>query len=215
MEKLRHQFEIRQAVDDDGKPLTKFEGYAVKWDDIAHGEVFRTGAFAKTLQENPDIKAYWMHNRQEPLGRTKNGSLNVSEDDTGLSVEIFPNLDTQVGRDAMAYVARGDVDQMSFAFLPIKETVTEHNDSPTGELREVLEAQLFEVSPEIEPWYQNTSLEARDKNEATTDEPEQPEPGLATHSTDEGEADNNDKNRNCMKLKLIERRLNLQAKALE
>ena len=212
MKKLRHQFEIRQAKGETGEPLTKFEGYAVKWDDISHGEVFRQGAFTKTLLENPDIKAYWMHERREPLGRTKNGTLNVAEDDTGLSVEIFPNLDTQVGRDAMAYVARGDVDQMSFSFWPIKETVT---GAESAELREVLEAQLFEVSPEIEPWYTNTSLVARDKNTATTDEPEQPEPSLAGHSTDDGEADNNSGSKQkSMKVKLIERRLNLQAKAL-
>lgn len=156
----------------EGESPTQIVGYAAVFNQVAHGEVIRPGAFKKTLTEQKDIKAYWSHDSagSAVLGRTSNGTLELSEDETGLHVVITPNLQTEWGRSALASVHRGDVDQMSFGFAPIQESM-ETLDGET--IRVLKEVKLYEVSPVAEPWYSGTSASARNA-EAQAD---QPEPG--------------------------------------
>lgn len=143
--------------------VTEIVGYAAVFNQIAYGEVIRPGAFSKTLRESKEIKAYWGHDSNEVLASRANGTLELSEDDTGLFVVIRPNLDTTWGRNALASVSRGDVDKMSFRFSPIavsQETIDGQQVDVVKEVR------LWEVSPVAEPWYQGTSASARDDDEA-------------------------------------------------
>ncbi|STT63898.1 phage prohead protease, HK97 family [Klebsiella pneumoniae] len=55
------------------------------------------------------------------LGRTKSGTLVLSEDDTGLRFELTPP-NTQLGNDVLALVERGDLSGMSFGFRALKES---------------------------------------------------------------------------------------------
>ena len=168
-----HAFDILTREADEAGP-TQIVGYAVVFNTIEHGEMIKDGAFTKTLQEHPDIKAYWGHDRNVILGRTTNGTLSLTQDDTGLYVEITPNMDTTWGRDAMAAISRGDVTQMSFGFTPIKEEKAVVD----GDVVYIVkEARLYEVSPVAEPWYSATTADVRDNGEA------EPEPDLAVHST--------------------------------
>lgn len=173
----RRSFEMR-AVGQGDEPR-KIVGYAAVFDQIAHGEMIKRGAFTKTLQEQKDIRAYWSHDAMgsKVLGRTTNDTLTLREDDKGLYVEIVPNLDTDWGRSALASIQRGDVDQFSFGFSPVKEDEVEIDGEFIRILREV---RLYEVSPVAEPWYEGTSAEAKHKA--------QPEPVHADHSTDEADA---------------------------
>jgi len=166
----------------------KIAGLAAPYNQIAHGEMIAPGAFTKTLAEQKDIKAFWSHNSAKPLGRTTNGTLNLRESEDGLVVEIIPNLSTTFGADALASVQRGDVDQMSFGFAPVKESMQRIEDQDVRILQEV---RLYEVSPVAEPWYSGTSAIARHKpeedKEIKTDKANEPEPNQAVHSTPEAE----------------------------
>ena len=140
-------------------------------------EIIRHGAFTKTLQSG-DVRALWNHDTAAPLGRTKNGTLELKEDATGLHIAITPP-DTTWARDAMESIRRGDVDQMSFGFVCNRDNWTkDENGFP---LREVLEVELWEVSPVTFPAYPDTSCAMRSMNEAglngpeNTEEHEQPE----------------------------------------
>ena len=153
-------FEVR-AIDEAAVAPSKIAGYAAVFDSEAHGEVIRKGAFTRSLQSGRDIKAYWSHENDQVLGRTGNGTLLLREDEYGLYCEIHPNLATTWGRDALAAVARGDVTQMSFAFVPVEERWSkDKNGEP---LRELIDVELFEVSPVAEPWYSATLIEAKNK----------------------------------------------------
>ncbi len=122
-------------------------------------EVIRRGAFASALTRS-DVRALFNHNPDFVLGRTKSGTLKLSEDEKGLSVDITPP-DTQVAKDLITSMERGDIDQMSFAF-----TVSEdrwYTDTETGiVIREITEIdQLYDVSPVTYPAYLETDVSAR------------------------------------------------------
>lgn len=173
----RREFRLEVRASDESNKPKKIVGYAARFNETYHNERIAPGAFTKTLREQEDIKAYWSHDGfgSKVLGRTKNGTLSLTQDDTGLYVEIEPNLDTDWGRSALASVSRGDVDQFSFGFLPVKVDRETIDGEDVDVLREV---RLFEVSPVAEPWYPTTSAEARQRKQAD----EQPEP-VKDHST--------------------------------
>lgn len=167
-EVFRHPFKIELRELGDGQSIM---GYAAVFDEIAYGEVVRRGAFTKTLQDAKDIKAYWSHDAMgsQVLARTSNGTLQLGEDDRGLWVRIRPNLETSWGKDALASVQRGDVDQMSFGFSPIVSMDSVIDGEVVRELKEV---RLYEVSLVAEPWYEGTSAAVRDKCKCCDGEPE-------------------------------------------
>lgn len=159
---------------DPGKPPA-IVGYAAVFnqpsDDLGgFREIVRPGAFKKTIQES-DVRALWNHdNSQFPLGRSKSGTLTMAEDEVGLRVEIYPP-DTQVGRDCITSIKRGDVDGMSFGFSAIRDTWD--NSDPDNVMRFLDECRLYDVSPVTFPAYPQTSLSVRSKIEslAKTTEP--------------------------------------------
>lgn len=169
-------FEVQAAGPDGADAPTKIVGYAAVFNQIEHGEMVAPGAFTKTLQEQQDIRAYWNHDSGVVLGRTKNGTLMLAQDDRGLRVEIAPNLGTEWGRSALASVQRGDVSQMSFGFSSINDETRMIDGEQVRVLKEV---RLYEVSPVAEPWYSGTEAQARDKAKAG----DEPEPVQAGHST--------------------------------
>lgn len=152
--------EVRVEPPPDETSVGKIVGYAAVFDtpSVPLGgfrEVVRRGAFSDSL--NADVRALWNHDPNYVLGRTKNGTLRLEEDDRGLRVEIDPP-NTTWARDFMESIRRGDVDQMSFAFRAIEDRWT--NDE-NGTLRELLKAQLLDVSPVTFPAYEATSVTLR------------------------------------------------------
>lgn len=67
------------------------------------------------------MRALYEHNYTQLLGRTKSGTLVLSEDDTGLRFELTPP-NTQLGNDVLELVERGDISGMSFGFRALKES---------------------------------------------------------------------------------------------
>lgn len=171
------RFNIETRGDGDNAEPTKIVGYAAVFNSIEYGEMIAPGAFSKSLTEQKDIKAYLGHDSNMILARSENGTLKLSEDEHGLAVEIFPNLKAQSDRDILAKVERGDINQMSFGFSPVKDETVQLDGQTIRVLKEV---KLHEVSIVTEPWYSATTAEARDKAPE-----EQPEPAPAGHSTDD------------------------------
>ena len=149
--------EARQA--DDG--TMRLSGYAAVFNDssvpLPFKESIAPGAFRKTLSETPDVRLLVNHEGL-PLARTKNGTLTLTEDERGLyfSADL---ADTQEARDIHTLIARGDVDQMSFAFRVIRQKWSEDRSR-----RVLTEVSLSDgdVSVVTYPAYPTTTVEARE-----------------------------------------------------
>jgi HK97 family phage prohead protease len=121
-------------------------------------EIISKGAFDNTL--NKDVRALWNHNTQYVLGRSKNGSLTLKADDKGLFGTIkLPN--TQYANDLYELVSRGDIDQASFGFNIIDEELEEL--ASGGYRWRIKEIDLHEISVVTFPAYENTTVQAREK----------------------------------------------------
>lgn len=116
---LETQFEIRSEADS----LT-VEGYASTFNQPynmgIYTETVAPGAFRKTLSEAPDVRFLINHDGL-PLARTSSGTLELSEDATGLHFRTtLDTTDPDVARLAPK-MRRGDLTQCSFAFRTIKD----------------------------------------------------------------------------------------------
>lgn len=160
-ELLNEGIEIRES--EDGTKTVS--GYAVKWEKKSQTlgvwyrfkEQFKKGAFIETLSDD-DQRALWSHDTSQVLGRTKNGTLRLSEDDIGLRFELdLPN--TTLGKDVYETIKRGDVDGVSFGFKMVKEEWDESN--PDNIIRSVTKAKLLEISPVAFPAYPDSTVSAR------------------------------------------------------
>ena len=163
--------EIRKAPD--GGPVT-FRGYAAVFNSLSvdlggFRERIAPGAFASTLTNGADVRLLINHDANLILGRSISGTLKLGEDEVGLWAEAeLP--DTSYARDLVVSMERGDITQMSFGFKPRKDA-WEAQDEETGlPIRELLEADLFDVSPVTYPAYPETSAEVRSIAERRTHE---------------------------------------------
>lgn len=161
MRELTGNLELRET--DDGKRT--LTGYAVKWEKKSHvlgyfrkfREQFKKGAFAESLKKD-DQRFLWSHDTSKVLGRTKNGTLRLEEDDVGLRFELdLPN--TTLGNDTYESIKRGDVDGVSFGFKMESHEIEEPDDDLM--LRTVTKAKLLEVSAVAFPAYPDSEVSAR------------------------------------------------------
>ena len=140
-------------------------GYAVVWDSLSEviydkslrksfREIVRKGAFTRSLEKG-DVRALVNHDKNQRLGRKSSGTLRLEEDDIGLGIEIDPP-DTNLGRDIVTELARGDLDKMSFGFYCVTD---EFRNTDDGIVREIYEADIFDVSIVDEPAYSETSVD--------------------------------------------------------
>tara|TARA_R110000824_G_scaffold28928_3_gene96862 strand:+ start:695 stop:1324 length:630 start_codon:yes stop_codon:yes gene_type:complete len=123
-------------------------------------ETIRPGAFARSLKENPDVRALIDHDSGRVIGRTKSGTLRLNEDDSGLKVEIDLPDNTQ-GRDLAESVNRGDIDGMSFGFNVREDSWNYTDDKDEPDERTLIDIDLFEVSAVTFPAYPDTDLAKR------------------------------------------------------
>lgn len=127
-------------------------------------EVIHPGAFTRSLNAKPDMTLRYQHNLTTlPLGRTKSGTMELSEDDRGLRVRAtLP--DNEWGRPIRDAIARGDISGMSFRFAA---AIDEWEQTADGNLRHLREVKLGpEVSITDYPAYPDTSVAVRHLAEA-------------------------------------------------
>lgn len=162
----------------EGEPI--IEGYAAVFNSMSEElfgfrEVILPGAFDRALKEKHDVRALVDHDSGKILGRSKSGTLSMKVDKKGLRVEITPP-DTQIARDTVTSIKRGDLDGMSFAF----RTITDQWRTQDGEqIRELVDLELLDVSVVAYPAYQATQVSARAISHAKeAAEPAPPEPGV-------------------------------------
>lgn len=171
LEKRGGNLGVETRASDDKRTL---HGYAAVFNsdtDIGGWWIERVapGAFADTI--GGDIRALVDHDWGRIIGRTKSGTLRLTEDAKGLKVEVdVPN--TSDGNDLWELVERGDVSGMSFGFRVTKQSWDETGDTP---IRTIEAVELFEVSAVAFPAYDDTSIGKRDL-EAARAEAEQARP---------------------------------------
>ena len=145
--------ELRAAGD--GKTIS---GTAVVYGSPSEGlpfiETFRAGAFTRCLNGGADVRCLADHDSSKVLGRNKAGTLELSDDPRGLHFRCtMPK--TSYASDLMESIRRGDVTGCSFSFHCVEDAW------PRTDRREVIEAELHEISVVAFPAYPATSVAAR------------------------------------------------------
>lgn len=163
----------RDHVDGDSAPAEGSEPDTTRSQIVGHAAVFdaeteifpgfhevvRRGAFTKAIIES-DVRGLFNHDPNFVLGRNRAGTLHLEEDEIGLRYEIDVDTENVTVRDLVVKpIERGEVSGSSFAFRPIKEAETIREDDTI--LRELLEVQLFDVSPVVYPAYDATDAQIR------------------------------------------------------
>ena len=160
MVKLEKRFSTEIQFQSEGK---KIVGYAAKFspnrsqDLGGFIEQIDPQAFTRTLAENADVRALIDHNPSLILGRTVSGTLRLATDSTGLLVEITPP-DTTYAKDLMVSLERGDVTQMSFAFVTKQDAWAKEG---ATNIRTLLDVDLHDVSAVTYPAYLDTEVGLR------------------------------------------------------
>ncbi|RVE92447.1 HK97 family phage prohead protease [Sinorhizobium meliloti] len=136
----------------------RIEGYAATFNSEA-----RMGGFVETIAPGAfrgalagDVLAMLDHDPGKVLGRTRSGTLRLTEDSRGLAFSLdLP--DTQAGRDVLALAERDDLGGMSFGFM-----VPQGGDSWNGERRTLRTVTLKEISV-VSAWpaYPDTEIALR------------------------------------------------------
>ena len=119
-------------------------------------ERIKPGAFDRALAEKQDVRALFNHDANHVLGRTTSGTCRLSCDSVGLRYEVdLPN--TQVARDLAESVRRGDVSGSSFAFSVDKEGQPIERAKDGMTYRNIVDADLFDVSVVTYPAYESAT----------------------------------------------------------
>lgn len=136
-------------------------GYAAVFDsETSIGGMFNErierGAFSEAVGR--DDVVFLIEHDGLPLARTRSGTLKLTEDDHGLLVESELDAnDPDVARISRK-MERGDLDKMSFGFIPEVEEWDDSGEIPT---RTIKQAQLFDVSVVTFPAYNDTEIGLR------------------------------------------------------
>ena len=160
MVKLEKRFSSEIRFQSEGK---KIVGYAAKFSPMRSQDLggfveqIHPEAFTRSINEGADVRALIDHNPSLILGRTISGTLNLRIDGTGLLVEITPP-DTSYANDLMVSLARGDITQMSFAFVTKRDSWDKED---RVNVRTLLDVELHDVSAVTYPAYLDTEVGLR------------------------------------------------------
>ena len=120
-------------------------------------EVIQKGAFRSALDRGDDV-VFLINHEGLPLARTRSGTLNLREDDRGLHVETYLDPSDPDVRAIVPKMKRGDLDKMSFAFMPTRQAWDDSGDIPK---RMIQDLQLFDVAIVTTPAYDGTEIGLR------------------------------------------------------
>jgi len=122
------------------------------WEEIA------PGAFTRAVAED-DVRLLMDHDPAKVLARSSNGTLRLAEDKKGLAVDA-DMADVSYARDLAVLLERGDLGEMSFAFIPGAEEWSTLKDGT--DLRRLVDfEQVLDVSCVAFPAYDGTEAALR------------------------------------------------------
>lgn len=133
-------------------------------------EQIKRGAFSRSLRSNPDVYCLFNHDPNNVLGRTKSGSLTLTDsDDEGLLFYCQLIKGNAQHESIYAMIKRGDVSQCSFAFKLAKngdkfEGTAKDENGKSVSLRTLLDVDLVDVSAVTYPAYFGTNVDARNRS---------------------------------------------------
>lgn len=157
----------------------RVSGYALKFGRMSRNlggaknpwfEIVEPGSLPDLTTQ--DVRCYFNHDKNFLLARSKfgKGSLELTVDSVGLKYE-FQAPNSTVGNDLLEAVKRGDIDQSSFSFS-VAEGGDKWVERGGKRVRLITKiAALHDVSPVVEPAYQDTSVSAR-KNPSAPGRPD-------------------------------------------
>lgn len=117
-------------------------------------EIIAPSAFKRTLNAGTDVKMFWNHDDSEILGSSKSGTLKLENRADGL---YFSCAVPDHAMNRFETITRGDIDGLSFGFIPENETWDTSSAVP---LRTITAARLLEISPTPFPAYEGNSTSA-------------------------------------------------------
>lgn len=155
---LSEPVELRQ--DDDG--TIRVSGYAAVFNEETNiggmfTETIAPGAFSSALERGDDVVLLVNHDGL-PLARTRSGTLRLTQDDRGLRIESDLDGSDPDVRAIVPKMKRGDLDKMSFAFIPTRQSWDDSGDMPK---RMIEDLQLFDVAIVTTPAYDGTEIGLR------------------------------------------------------
>jgi HK97 family phage prohead protease len=166
--KATRVFEIRASQ---GEEFV-LAGRALSYNEISSNELVQgvrekimPGCFRASLASGKPVFALLNHDMKAlPLGRTDNGTLQISDGDQALNFRVQLDRNNSQHRDVYAAVQRKDVSECSFQFICLDEDF--QSGSYQGEscqVRCVRQAELIDVSVVTQPFYGDgaTAVSAR------------------------------------------------------
>jgi len=168
MERALAPGRIEWRASGSGPEYRTVAGYAAVWGAMSEDlggfrERIQPGAFSAALASGHDIRFLMGHDMDTVMARTSNGSLELTEDDTGLRVWARIALDDPDAQRLDAKLRSGALSQMSFAFTMPDDGSGESWDYAGGVPLRTIErvGMLYEVSAVGSPAYPATALAAR------------------------------------------------------
>ena len=161
--KMSKEFRAGSPVEirEDEAGTIKVSVYAAVFDSETDiGGMFREkierGAFTDAVGR--DDVVFLVNHDGLPLARTRSGTLTLKEDKRGLFMESELDANDPDVRAIVPKMKRGDLDKMSFAFMP---EVEEWDDSGDIPVRTIRQASLHDVSIVTHPAYNDTDIGLR------------------------------------------------------
>lgn len=152
--------ELRTPQEEDEKMV--IEGYAITFNEPAtHGytEIISDRALDNTDMSDVPLK-YNHEDSHLIMARTRNHSLELKKDDKGLFIHA-ELIDTQSNKDIYKSIQAGLIDKMSFGFTVRGDEYDYDTDTRT--ITDI--EKLFDVSVVDMPFYDTTSVYARNEND--------------------------------------------------
>jgi uncharacterized protein len=135
-------------------------------------EKISPGAFSRSLRVGADVKCLVNHDPSQLLGRTKSGTLVLSDSPEGLRFTVQLDRTNTDHVNTYAAIKRGDMDQCSFAFtVPAGGDTWDDSDGSDPKvmaIRTLRDVDLMDVSAVTYPAYEGTSVGARAAKTAAT-----------------------------------------------
>lgn len=166
----KYDFEIRAEENDDGEGV--IVGRPIVFDARTNiggvfDEIIERGALDKT--DLTDVRFLVNHDTSKiPLARSRrnngNSTMHLTTDEQGMAIRVNLDIENNTeARNLYSAIKRGDVSGMSFMFgVDDEEWEDLTSEMPTRHIRSI--SKVVEVSAVTFPAYEQTSIDARDKN---------------------------------------------------